>query len=160
MIAFDRFYILTADLLDRLARASLCKPIHITSGVSFLRLEVSAIGSLTTTRTTPTRPATTVAISANEKLLRALSAVETLKAPLPIKGSNVFAKVVQPLRPMQQSLRQHAFVPDLGTAMALPSEAQVSSVGGAVFHLHDGTIVWREDMSRMVWRADDLPKKR
>ena len=112
--------------LERLARASVCKPIHINSAATIPRPVGAAIGSLTTTLTTPTTSTTSFGLSTSEELLRPLRAMVQRYAKLAHRLSNVFGKALGPCLPVHGNAAQQALPQNPCGAMPLSPAAQAS----------------------------------
>ena len=74
----------------------------------------------------PTTKSTSAAISANDELLRALSAMEHQNVRLQRTLSKIFAKAAEPLLKVHRSAAQEVLSPNRGGTMALHSPAQRS----------------------------------
>lgn len=116
-----------AALLKRVAKQPMCEPIQNTPALTILTTAGPAMGSLTTTRTTPTATTTSCAITANIALLRALRPMEHQNAGLPHTLWKVFAKVVDPLLQVDRNAAQQALSSNVGLGKSVPSAEEASA---------------------------------
>ena len=114
--------------MEQVAKRALDEPIQIPSTLTIPTPAGPAIVSLTTTRTTPTTTTTSCAIMANEKLLRALKAMEHQNARLAHELWKVFPQALKPLLDVHRGAAQQLLGPSFGVAKAqpLPPAAQAS----------------------------------